>query len=337
MKRDHRWLAVVLLIVCLQLSACGKAEEAQVDEDKPVTVEHLSGVEPTRLVLTEDAARRIDIQTAEVSEEQAGRSQLVQGEIIAAQDLTSLVIAPSSGTVLSPAKAGIAVTGAQPSTANVQFRLSPISALTAGSAEESALSMDVPEGKVLLQTLVSPGQFVEAGQPLFEVADLSRVWVQVQMTEAEFNRVDGKAGAHVLLLEGNGSDAGLEAVPVTESEADEVDQADDAKDPEFALYYSVENQDHALSLGQPVHVRLAMSGNGGSHLMIPYSAIIYDTTGNTWVYTASGAQTFMRTPVSVDYIEGGQAFLQAGPPAGSMVVTSGAEELYGSETEFEEE
>lgn len=70
---------------------------------------------------------------------------------------------------------------------------------------------------------------------------------------------------------------------------------------------------------------------------IPYAAVLYDTAGNTWVYINSNPLTYVRSPVTVDHIENGQAFLSKGLPDGSLVVTTGAEELYGSETEFEEE
>ena len=70
---------------------------------------------------------------------------------------------------------------------------------------------------------------------------------------------------------------------------------------------------------------------------IPYAAVLYDPQGNTWIYTNPEPLTYVRSPIMVDYIKEGQAFLTAGPDSGSAVVTVGAEELYGSETEFEEE
>lgn len=76
---------------------------------------------------------------------------------------------------------------------------------------------------------------------------------------------------------------------------------------------------------------------GIQYKVIPYAAILYDVQGDTWVYTNPEPLTFVRTPVTVDYIEGNQAVLLEGPSSGSNVVIVGAEELYGSETEFEEE
>ena len=75
----------------------------------------------------------------------------------------------------------------------------------------------------------------------------------------------------------------------------------------------------------------------GAQMAIPYAAVLYDTQGNTWVYTNPETLAFVRSPITVDHIEGDQAFLSAGPPSDSVVVIVGAAELYGSETEFEEE
>jgi hypothetical protein len=77
--------------------------------------------------------------------------------------------------------------------------------------------------------------------------------------------------------------------------------------------------------------------NGAKRTVIPYASIIYDTEGATWVYLNPEPLTFVRHPVTVDDIKGDQAFLSEALPAGSAVVTVGVAELYGAESEFEEE
>jgi hypothetical protein len=77
--------------------------------------------------------------------------------------------------------------------------------------------------------------------------------------------------------------------------------------------------------------------NGAKRAVIPYAAVIYDTEGATWVYLNPEPLTFVRHPVAVDDIKGDQAFLSDALPAGSTVVTVGVAELYGAESEFEEE
>jgi len=76
---------------------------------------------------------------------------------------------------------------------------------------------------------------------------------------------------------------------------------------------------------------------GAKRRTIPYAAILYDTEGNTWVYTSTEALTFMRHRIVVDFIDGEVAVLTDGPTVGTAVVVVGAQELYGSELEFEEE
>jgi hypothetical protein len=74
----------------------------------------------------------------------------------------------------------------------------------------------------------------------------------------------------------------------------------------------------------------------GSATMIPYAAVFYSATGETWTYTNPEPLTFVRVPIVVDHISGDRAFLSDGPPPGMEVVTQGSAELYGTETGVEE-
>lgn len=70
-----------------------------------------------------------------------------------------------------------------------------------------------------------------------------------------------------------------------------------------------------------------VSGN-----VIPYAAVIYDTEGNTWIYTNPEPLTYVRAPIMVDHIDGDQAVLKEGLDAVTKVVTLGVAEIYGAET-----
>jgi hypothetical protein len=65
--------------------------------------------------------------------------------------------------------------------------------------------------------------------------------------------------------------------------------------------------------------------------VVPYSSLIYDPQGQTWIYTSPKPRTFIRHKVEVDYIEGDIAVLNEGPPTGTVVASVGVAELYGSE------
>jgi hypothetical protein len=65
--------------------------------------------------------------------------------------------------------------------------------------------------------------------------------------------------------------------------------------------------------------------------IVPYSAIVYETDGGTWVYTSPEDLSFVREQIVVEEIEGDRAVLSEGPAAGTEVVTVGVAELFGAE------
>jgi len=73
----------------------------------------------------------------------------------------------------------------------------------------------------------------------------------------------------------------------------------------------------------------------GSRLLVPYSALLYDEQGKTWVYRSPKRLTFVRAPVTVALIRGDDAILSAGPRVGTVVATVGAAELLGAEFEVD--
>ena len=321
-----RWIFFVLIVAGLTLSACAPASTTT-EKVKPFELEPIEGTDFKRVILTEKAAERLDIQTAVVGDEQVGRNQLANGVVIASPELTTMITAPTSGTVLAPIGAAIPVTGAQLSTGQTVFRLS---SFTGVSTDQSSVELTVPSDTILLRLHVSPGQFVEAGQPLFEVADVSKVWVRVPLTEAEFSMVDHSQGANILMLQGDDADEGLEAEAVEEP-GDVENDADEAGDVDFAVYYGLDNPNKSLALGQHVQVKLTLSGSATPRKVIPYAAVIYDTEGNTWVYTNPEPLVFVRQPIVVDYFAGDSAVLSEGPESGTAVVIVGGSELLGTE------
>jgi hypothetical protein len=92
---------------------------------------------------------------------------------------------------------------------------------------------------------------------------------------------------------------------------------------------------HKMTLTEKALERLDLAtakvAAAGGGLRVPYSALIYDSSGKTWVYTNPEPRVFVRAAVAVERIDGDVARLSAGPAAGTDVVTVGAAELYGAE------
>jgi hypothetical protein len=78
-------------------------------------------------------------------------------------------------------------------------------------------------------------------------------------------------------------------------------------------------------------VETAPVAGTGSQLSIPYAAVVYDAEGKTWTYVNAEPLVYERAEIAVDRIDGDIARLTTGPASGTLVVTTGAAELYGAE------
>jgi hypothetical protein len=70
MRPSHRWLVAGLYVAALLLAGCGPWASAQgtVEKEAPSRLEPIAGTELSRVILTEEAADRLDIHTEEVRE-----------------------------------------------------------------------------------------------------------------------------------------------------------------------------------------------------------------------------------------------------------------------------
>jgi hypothetical protein len=100
---------------------------------------------------------------------------------------------------------------------------------------------------------------------------------------------------------------------------------------EDGTYFEVDNVEPGLRPGQSVVVRIAQPGSSTRQKVVPYSAILYDIRGDTWVYTNPEPFVFIRYAVAVEHVDRDLAILTEGPPLGTVVVTVGAPELLGIE------
>jgi hypothetical protein len=123
----------------------------------------------------------------------------------------------------------------------------------------------------------------------------------------------------VLTIGGNGNAARFRATPLDEAMAG------------TAQYFQVSSADHRFTPGQRVQVRLAQPGNGKPQKVVPYSAVMYDAQGDTWVFTNPEPLVFVRQAIAIEYIHKDLAVLKEGPPTGTVIVSVGAAELMGVE------
>jgi hypothetical protein len=90
-------------------------------------------------------------------------------------------------------------------------------------------------------------------------------------------------------------------------------------------------EEGARRLGLSTAPVAAASGTGPARTAVPFSAVLYDAEGQSWVYSTVGENAFVRAPVVVERVDGDTAYLRRGPATGTAVVTIGVPELYGAE------
>ncbi len=78
-------------------------------------------------------------------------------------------------------------------------------------------------------------------------------------------------------------------------------------------------------------IQTAAVKTDGTGKVIPYAAVLYAPTGETWAYVSTEPMTFTRQAIVIDRIDGVNAYLSKGPAAGAKVATVGVAELYGAE------
>ena len=75
MVHARRWIPALLLVTALVLPACASAREEEETLAEPATVQEVEGSEVPRLILTAEAAERLDIQASKVTD--AGSETMV--------------------------------------------------------------------------------------------------------------------------------------------------------------------------------------------------------------------------------------------------------------------
>ena len=123
--RVSRWTVVILLIfAALLLAACGASEN--MTKEEPVIVEPIEGTELNRVVLTEKAAERLDIQTAPVREEEVERKRTLGAEV---------EVVPESGAEEIPHR--------------IEFTVTDLTKEIAGVRTVVAWIVDISDGQVV--------------------------------------------------------------------------------------------------------------------------------------------------------------------------------------------
>jgi cobalt-zinc-cadmium efflux system membrane fusion protein len=189
----------------------------------------------------------------------------------------------------------------------------------------STLNLEAPISGVIQRVYSSTTQVLATAAPVVDIVSLSTLWIRVPVYAGDQAQINARENAFVRGLSDAGSSTNaVVARPVTGP------QTSDPLSTSIDLYYEVDNSKGNFRPGQRISVTLPYKGTQ-SALVVPYSAILYDISGGTWVYENTAPRTFIRRRVNVSRVANGMAILQQGLAIGTKVVTDGAAELFGTE------
>ena len=170
-----------------------------------------------------------------------------------------------------------------------------------------------PRSGVVTELNVREGQKVTPGAPLMRIADLSRVWITVEVPESLAAAVS----------QGRSAEARLSAVPgkAFEGRVDYVYPNLDAATRTVRARIVFENRAGVLKPG--MYANVAIAGGGQSEaLLVPTEAVIRTGTRSV-VIVAEDAGRFRPAEVTLGAEHEGQIAILAGLEEGQRVVTSG--------------
>lgn len=80
-----------------------------------------------------------------------------------------------------------------------------------------------------------------------------------------------------------------------------------------------------------IALETSLVSEADGRLVVDYAALIYDSSGGSWVYTVPEPLMYVRARVKVSEVDLARVWLSDGPVVGTTVVTVGAGQVYGEE------
>jgi len=186
------------------------------------------------------------------------------------------------------------------------------------SAESYRFELKAPINGTIVESFVTPGMQVEAGQPLYRIADASKVWLKANVPAAGQSRI-ANAGQAAFRVQGEDrlheiSELGGRLI----SRANSVDPQSRT----LSLIYELDNTQNGFPLGMfsTVHINTDTKENV---LAIPQSALI-EEEGNYNVYVHVSGESFRKQRVTTGIEDRGWIEVTSGLQGGEHVVTENA-------------
>jgi len=285
----------------------------------------------TTLALTPESERRLGVQVATAEKRPLARTRLFAGEVIAPLRGANGV-SPLAGGATDAARLAEAQVAAQGAVAVARAQREGARRALARAEQMlrdgAGSQREVDDARTQVAVAAAQVAAAESQLGLLGSAQLpssgARVWVRVAVHASEAAEVDSAREARVGGVSGRANDAALRALPVRRPPAAR------SSSPAIDFFYEVRDGGGALRLGQRVGVTLPLR-SAEPAVVVPWSAVVYDADGGSWVYERVAPNTYARRRVQIGAVVGAEVALLGDALAGREIASVGVAELFGAE------
>lgn len=186
------------------------------------------------------------------------------------------------------------------------------------SERASTVAVTAPISGTIIKAEIAEGETIDGSRVVYQIADLSKVWVEANLFEGDIARVQGAKVAEITTpsypgetFRGSLHRLGSEVDPETRT---------------IAAFFVVDNPDQRLKLNMSASVAVAL-GSGVKVLAIPENAVVR-SGARTIVFVHTTPETFEPRDIALGAGKsGGYIEVKSGVNPGDRVLTSGAYQL----------
>jgi cobalt-zinc-cadmium efflux system membrane fusion protein len=253
-----------------------------------------------------------------IAELLSARANLIAAENQATRETELGAKQLSSAPVVERAKAAAKalnaeVRGAEQRLLAMGLTANELKSLESGNGPRR-ITLRAPIAGEVVQRYAVLGQVVDPTQPVLRIADLTRLWVELDVIERDL--------AHVAV--GNSVEILSETHPgvVFPGQVSYVDAMVDVSTRAAQVRIEVENPDRLLRPGQFVHARLTTQGESREVVTIPRHAVLR-VDGEPAVFLQVGKNAYVPRPIELGPAVGEFVEIVRGLAEGDQLVTAG--------------
>lgn len=187
-----------------------------------------------------------------------------------------------------------------------------------GDSGSYRFELKSPIQGTIVESMVTPGMQVSAGQPLYRIADPSRVWLQARVPAARYDEIATPLDA-AYRIQGS-----RELTPIASVNGRLVSHGRQVN-PDgrtVSLTYEISNENGRIPLGMYATVHIGTEQRS-EVLAVPESALI-EEEGTYYVYVHVGGESFQKREVNLGITDRGWVEVTSGLTQGEHVVTTNA-------------